>query len=88
MWIALREATMKEVALNYLEFEGEGYYKISHSDTLRPFFMRIVSDSNHWLFISSNGGLTGGRKDSANALFPYYADDKITESIEHTGRGH
>ena len=76
---------MKEVLLDYVEIAGEGYYKISHSDAMRPFFMSIVSDSNHWLFISSNGGLTAGRKDSANALFPYYTDDKITESIEHTG---
>ena len=76
---------MKEVLLDYVEIAGEGYYKISHSDAMRPFFMSIVSDSNHWLFISSNGGLTAGRKDSANTLFPYYTDDKITESIEHTG---
>ncbi|MEM6632286.1 MAG: hypothetical protein AAF694_21605 [Bacteroidota bacterium] len=76
---------MKEVLLDYLEIAGEGYYKISNSDAMRPFFMSIVSDSNHWLFVSSNGGLTAGRKDSANALFPYYTDDKITESVEHTG---
>lgn len=47
--------------------------------------MSIVSDSNHWMFISSNGGLTAGRKNSEYALFPYYTDDKITESAEITG---
>ena len=47
--------------------------------------MSIVSDSNHWMFISSNGGLTAGRKNADFALFPYYTDDKITESIEVTG---
>lgn len=47
--------------------------------------MCIVSDSNHWMFISSTGGLTAGRKDAENALFPYYTDDKITESSELTG---
>eukprot|EP01093_Parvamoeba_rugata_P019990 TRINITY_DN9428_c0_g1_i4.p1 TRINITY_DN9428_c0_g1~~TRINITY_DN9428_c0_g1_i4.p1 ORF type:complete len:381 (-),score=81.89 TRINITY_DN9428_c0_g1_i4:542-1684(-) len=52
---------------------------------MRPFFMSIVSDSNHWMFISSNGGLTAGRKNSENAIFPYYTDDKITESAEITG---
>ncbi|UMB52546.1 hypothetical protein MKD41_09345 [Lutibacter sp. A64] len=65
--------------------EGETYYKISNSNTMRPFFMSIVSDSNHWMFIASNGGLTAGRKDSDNALFPYYTDDKITESSNITG---
>ena len=47
--------------------------------------MSIVSDSNHWMFISSNGGLTAGRKDSESSLFPYYTDDKITESADITG---
>ena len=47
--------------------------------------MSIVSNSNHWLFISSTGGLSAGRKNSNYALFPYYTDDKITESSDHTG---
>lgn len=47
--------------------------------------MSIVSDSNHWMFISSNGGLTAGRKNNTYSLFPYYTDDKITESFETTG---
>ncbi|RED48993.1 hypothetical protein [Seonamhaeicola aphaedonensis] len=64
---------------------NEEYYKISNSHLMRPFFMSIVSDSNHWMFISSNGGLTAGRKNSDFALFPYYTDDKITESVDSTG---
>ena len=68
-----------------IDFENEKYYKISNSDAMRPFFMSIVSDSNHWMFISSNGGLSAGRKDSEFALFPYYTDDKITESADITG---
>ena len=63
----------------------ETYYKISNVDVMRPFFMSIVSNSNHWMFISSLGSLSAGRKDSNNALFPYYTDDKITESAETTG---
>ena len=65
--------------------KGESYYKIANSDAMRPFFMSIVSNSNHWMFISSNGALTAGRKNSDQALFPYYTDDKITESGDHTG---
>ena len=64
---------------------NEDFYKIPDSDFMRPFFMSIVSDSNHWMFISSNGGLTAGRKNPEYALFPYYTDDKITESAEITG---
>ncbi|MFP8488093.1 hypothetical protein ACKGJO_03255 [Gracilimonas sp. Q87] len=47
--------------------------------------MSIVSDSNHWMFISSNGGITAGRKNADHALFPYYTDDKITELAHTTG---
>jgi len=71
--------------LEYVQIENEYYYKISNSDAIRPFFMSIVSDSNHWMFISSNGGLTAGRKNSEFSLFPYYTDDKITESADITG---
>lgn len=71
--------------IQHIQLENENYYKIPDSDRLRPFFMSIVSDSNHWMFISSNGGLTAGRKNAEYSLFPYYTDDKITESSEITG---
>ncbi|SDS23837.1 hypothetical protein SAMN04515667_1722 [Formosa sp. Hel1_31_208] len=74
-----------EKSMQQVKIDNDVYYKISNSDDMRPFFMSIVSDSNHWMFISSNGGLSAGRKDSENAFFPYYTDDKITESAEITG---
>ncbi len=67
------------------EINEESWFKIPDHDSLRPFFMSIVSDSNHWMFISSNGGLTAGRKNAEHALFPYYSDDKITELAHNTG---
>ncbi|WP_298262256.1 hypothetical protein [uncultured Lutibacter sp.] len=73
------------VAGEMINLNNESYYKISNVDQMRPFFMSIVSDSNHWMFIASNGGLSAGRKNSDLALFPYYTDDKITESFEITG---
>jgi hypothetical protein len=76
---------IKKVELKPVQLEGEKYFKITNNDSLRPFFMSIVSHSNHWMFISSNGGLSAGRKDAEYALFPYYTDDKITESSEITG---
>jgi len=73
------------IGISHVLIEGDEYYKISNCDGLRPFFMNVVSDANHWMFVSSNGGLSMGRKDAENALFPYYTDDKITESVEITG---
>ena len=75
----------KNIKLKKVSIDNEFYYKITNHDMMRPFFMSIVSDSNHWMFISSNGGLTAGRKNSEYALFPYYTDDKITESADITG---
>lgn len=65
--------------------ENEEYYKIKNVQSSRPFFMSITSAYDHWMFISSNGGLTAGRKNSEYALFPYYTDDKVTESVDLTG---
>ena len=79
------DSTNKTVAIDIITIEGEQFYKISNCDKMRPFFMSIVSDSNHWMFISSNGGLTAGRKNAEFALFPYYTDDKITEFADITG---
>lgn len=75
----------KEVQGESVIVDGERYYKISNVDGMRPFFMSIVSHSDHWMFISSNGGLTAGRRNSEQALFPYYTDDKITASADTTG---
>ncbi|EAR00935.1 hypothetical protein [Maribacter sp. HTCC2170] len=87
IYIGDKTSSFKELKVTgeLINLDGENYYKITNSDAMRPFFMSIVSDSNHWMFLSSNGGLTAGRKDSDHALFPYYTDDKITESAEITG---
>lgn len=75
----------KDIELLEMQIGDEIYYKITDVDKMRPFFISIVSDSNHWLFLASNGGISAGRKNSNYALFPYYTDDKITESAEITG---
>jgi hypothetical protein len=77
--------TSTETSLEVVEINNETFYKISEVDAMRPFFMSIVSDSDHWLFVASNGGISAGRKNADFALFPYYTDDKITESAETTG---
>jgi hypothetical protein len=73
------------VEIKRLKIEGENFFCISNYNEMRPFFMSIVSDSHHWMFISSNGGVSAGRKSAEYALFPYYTADKITESYDTTG---
>ncbi|GAB4458921.1 MAG: hypothetical protein OHK0041_23590 [Anaerolineales bacterium] len=69
----------------YVSLRGATYYKIQRYDAIPPFFMSIVSGGDHWLFISSTGGLTAGRAHADNALFPYYTEDKLTDNSENTG---
>ncbi|TVP92074.1 hypothetical protein [Alkalibacterium sp.] len=75
----------KEVAMETISHNNETYFKIKHYDKMNPFFMTVVSDVDHWMFISSTGGLTCGRKNADSALFPYDTDDKIHDSAETTG---
>ncbi len=74
-----------DIQEQFIEKDGETYYKIENYQAMAPFFMTISSDTNHWMFISSTGGLTAGRVNSESALFPYYTDDRITEDSVNTG---
>ncbi|EHY9868068.1 hypothetical protein K9517_002371 [Vibrio vulnificus] len=70
---------------SFVDLLGERYYKIAHVDKMAPFFISVVSSSDHWLFISSTGSLSAGRIRPENALFPYKSVDHIHESAENTG---
>ncbi|MEM2275514.1 MAG: hypothetical protein QXU43_00315, partial [Thermoproteota archaeon] len=75
----------KTVEGTLVEIGGKRFYRISNYDAMPPFLMSLVSDSDHWFFISSNGALTAGRRDPDHALFPYYTDDRIHDSQDQTG---
>ena len=74
-----------EVSGEFVELFGEPYYKIANTNNMPPFFMSLVSSSDHWLFVASTGGLSAGRVNPEFALFPYYTEDKLTENFENTG---
>ena len=65
------------ISEGFLDIDGEGFYAIPHADRLGPFLMSVVSDADHWMFVSSGGGLTAGRRHPAIALFPYETDDRL-----------
>ena len=73
------------VSGEFTDLAGERYYAIRNVDRMDPFFISVISDVDHWLFISSNGGLTAGRVSPDTALFPYITVDKIHDSTPHTG---
>jgi hypothetical protein len=69
----------------WVERDGERFYRIANYHVLPPFLMSVVSGYDHWSFVSSTGGLTCGRRDPENALFPYCTDDKLHDACETTG---
>ena len=69
----------------FISINGERFYEIANYDEMQPFFISLASDTDLWMYLASTGGLTCGRRSPNEALFPYYTDDKITESYEFTG---
>ena len=70
---------------HYITIDGERFYCIENYNHMQPFFISLASDTDLWMYISSTGGLTCGRRNPEQVLFPYYTDDKITENYEQTG---
>ena len=69
----------------FVTLDGREMYRIADYDQLPPFLMSIVSDSDHWMYLSSTGGLTAGRVNESGALFPYVTDDKLHQCFPFTG---
>lgn len=61
----------------FTTLHGREMYCIPAFDTMPPFLMNIVSDSDLWMYVSSTGGLTAGRKSPEACLFPYETDDRL-----------
>lgn len=75
----------KNVEGKIVELDGEKFYKIENYDLMTDFFMTITSSSDVWNFCWAQGGITAGRKNSDNAIFPYYTCDKIKDLKNKTG---
>jgi hypothetical protein len=73
------------VSGGFVDVDGERYYVVRNVDRIPPFFISVISSADHWLFVSSSGGLTAGRVSPETALFPYLPVDRIHESHPHTG---
>ena len=69
----------------FTQINGESFYTIRDHDRLPAFLMSVVSDSDHWLFVSSNRGLTAGRVNPERSLLPYDSEDRIHQCHDHTG---
>ncbi len=74
-----------EERLESTQVDGEPMFVIRDVDRIPPFLMSIVSDADHWMFVSSAGGLTAGRGHAERCLFPYETDDRLHIGGPHTG---
>ena len=81
----LVDAQSVQASGQFIDICGEQFYEICHYDRMQPFFISLASDTDLWMYLSSTGGLSCGRRSPETALFPYYTDDKITEQYEQTG---
>ncbi|HSQ60966.1 MAG TPA: hypothetical protein VLT84_11155 [Acidobacteriota bacterium] len=69
----------------FTTLDGETYYRIAGYHRLRPFLMTVASDSDLWMFVTSGGGLTAGRRDPDGAIFPSETVDRLHDGHHHTG---
>jgi len=74
-----------QVTGEFVTMGDERFYAIKNVNKMAPFFVSVISNSDHWLFVSSTGGMTAGRVSPETALFPYITVDRIHESDLHTG---
>ena len=75
----------RKVEGGHIDIGDERFYRIVNYNAMPPFLMSLVSASDHWMFVSSTGALTAGRRDPDQALFPYSNDDRLHDSQDHTG---
>ena len=60
-------------------------YKIADVNRMDPFLITITSGEDHWMYLSSTGCMTAGRKKAKHTLFPYITDDLLHRNAHFTG---
>jgi hypothetical protein len=81
------ELALDRPAAELTREEGSGgpAFRIRGFDSMPSFLMSLVSEGDHWLFASSCGALTCGRRDEDRALFPYCTDDRLHDCADQVG---
>ena len=74
-----------EVCDSHVMVDGEPFLCIRNVHRMPPFLMNVVSDSDLWMFVGSNTGLSAGRRDPDHAIFPYQTVDRILHQPKACG---
>src|SRR5690606_1859004 len=65
--------------------DGERCHVIDGVESLPPFLLALASASDVWAYLTSNGGITAGRRNRDHALFPYRTEDLVADDAGTTG---
>ena len=65
--------------------DGLEWYRIDDYDLLDPFLINVTTPNELWLFVSSTGALTAGRRSADHALFAYETEDRLHRIAGHSG---
>ncbi|WP_428940345.1 hypothetical protein [Fontivita pretiosa] len=69
----------------FVDHDGVEMYCIPGFDRMHPFLMTLASRGDLWMYVSSFGGLTAGRRDAEHCLFPYETEDRLHYAHGITG---
>ncbi|MDE0606852.1 MAG: hypothetical protein OXH78_06845 [Acidimicrobiaceae bacterium] len=65
--------------------DGLEWYRIDDYDLLDPFLVNVITPNELWLFVSSSGALTAGRRSAEHALFAYETEDRLHRNAGNSG---
>ena len=65
--------------------DGLEWYRIDDYDLLDPFLVNVTTPNELWLFVSSTGALTAGRRSAEHSLFAYETEDRLHRSAGDSG---
>lgn len=68
-----------------IDIEGERHHVITGVERMPPFLMTLTSASDVWAYLTSNGGITAGRRNVDHAIFPYRTEDLVADDADVTG---
>jgi hypothetical protein len=69
----------------FVDVDGERFLRIDGVDAMDTFLASLVSSSDVWAFVASNGAVTAGRRNADHAVFPYYTEDRMVDDVANSG---
>ncbi|MFK8022910.1 MAG: hypothetical protein AB8G26_03005 [Ilumatobacter sp.] len=77
--------TVSEPSGGLVTTTSGAHYRIDGLERMEPFLTTVVSDSDLWMFVSSTGALTAGRRNADHSIFPYQTDDRLHRAAGRVG---